>query len=134
MSKELSTRHLIGIKNITGDDIQRLMLVYSFGFMSIFLVFVLMYVNAYRKRVLLNLNEVELLSMRASLNMHLIYVAVAALSVVLAATGKDVLVTSAGWCYALLWPGQMINGIIFGRRIEKLTKLEAEPKVIDEKA
>lgn len=119
---------------ITGDDIQRLMLVYSMGFMSIFLVFGLMYLNAYRKRGLLNLNEVEILSTRASLNMHLIYVAVAVLSVALAATGRDFLVAAAGWCYALLWPGQMINGIYFGRRIEKLTKLETEPKVIDEKA
>lgn len=116
---------------ITGKDVQLLMLVYSAGFMSIFLVFSLLYLNAYRKRALMELNEVEVLSTRASLNMHIIYVAVAALSIGLAATGNWTLVAAAGWCYALLWPGQMINGIYYGRKIDRLTRAEPDQKGID---
>lgn len=116
---------------ITGNDIQQLMLVYSFGFMSIFLVFMLMYVNAYRKRALMELSEIEVLSTRASLNMHIIYVAVAALSVGLAATGRPALIAAAGWCYALLWPGQMINGIYFGKKIDRLAKANSDKNAID---
>ncbi len=119
---------------IAGADVPELMLVYSLGFLAIFAIFSLLYLHAYRLREQLELSEIEQVATRASIQMHLIYVAVSLLSAALAFTGSIYLAALAGWCYALLCPAQVINGVIMGRRIEKLTKLETEPKVIDEKA
>ncbi len=119
---------------ISMQDVPQLMLVYSLGFMSIFLVFALLYHNAYRKRAVLKLNEIEVLATRASLNSHIIYVAVALLSVALALTKSGPLVAAAGWCYALLWPLQMSNGIIYGKRIDKLVKSTEAQNAIDAQA
>lgn len=117
---------------ITAADTPKLMLIYSSGFVAIFLTFALMYIHAYRKRNLLQLNEVERVSTLASINMHLIYTGVALLSVIMAATGDQFWAAMAGWSYALLWPTQMTNGIVMGKKINRLCRQQADRNVIDE--
>ncbi len=116
---------------ISGADVPELMLVYSLGFLAIFTIFTLLYLHAYRLRDQLELNEIERIATRTSVQMHLIYVAVALLSAGLAFTGNVYLAALAGWCYALLCPAQIINGVIMGRRIERLQKQASSANAID---
>ncbi len=104
---------------ISGADVPTLMVVYSLGFLSIFAVMLLMYFHAYRNRERLELDEVEVLCTRTSINMYLIYVGFAVVSVILAATGNAVMAIVAGWIYAAMGLVQWINGIIMGKRIQR---------------
>ncbi|MBK7091302.1 MAG: DUF1211 domain-containing protein [bacterium] len=116
---------------IAGADVPELMLVYSLGFLAIFAIFSLLYLHAYRLREQLELNEIEQVATRASVQMHLIYVAVSILSAALALTGNIYLAALAGWSYALLCPAQAINGIMMGRKIERLQKQAENTNAID---
>jgi len=104
---------------ISSADVPTLMVVYSLGFLAIFAVMLLMYLHAYRNRERLELDRVEVLCTRASINMYLIYMGFAVISVIFAATGNAVLAIVAGWIYGAMGLVQWINGIIMGKRIRR---------------
>jgi uncharacterized membrane protein len=100
------------------DQVRLLYLVYGLGFGGVWCLYALLYVHALRKRVGLDLNEMELVQTRGALAESLIYVAVCALSITLAYT------TDSGWLpgviYFLLAPLQGFNGWWFGRKLPAL--------------
>ena len=95
-----------------------LMRIYASGFLSVFLVFALMYERAYRLRRELGLNEVESLETRLAVRHNLIMASVGALSFVLAFKNP----AWAGWSYFLLAPVLTIHGTVYGKRVRLLAE------------
>jgi uncharacterized membrane protein len=106
--------HLEGL-----HQVRVLYLIYGLGLAGVWGLYALLYVHALRKRAELQLNEAELIQTRALLGSNLVYIAVCALSILLAYT------TSVGWLpgfiYFLLGPLQAFNGWWFGRQLRAVT-------------
>src|SRR3979411_1587553 len=94
------------------------MRIYALGFVCVFLLFVLMYVHAYRLRRRLDLNPVEISVTRFSIQENVILALVGVTSFVVATRSPD----WAGWTYASIGPLLAIHGSIFGRRIRLLAE------------
>ena len=95
-----------------------LMRIYASGFISVFLLFALMYERAYKLRKELGLNEVESLETRLAVQQNLIMASVGALSFVLAFKNP----AWAGWSYFLLGPVLTIHGTVYGKRVRLLAE------------
>jgi uncharacterized membrane protein len=100
-----------------------LMRIYALGFVCVFLLFVLMYVHAFRMRRGLDLNPVEVLVTRFSIRENVILALVGVTSFVVAIRSPD----WAGWVYASIGPLLAIHGAIFGKRIRLLAEKLALP-------
>lgn len=99
-------------------DASVLMRIYAAGFISVFLLFALMYAHAYKLRKELGLNEVESLETRLAARENLIMASIGALSFVLAFKNP----AWAGWSYFLLAPALTIHGAVYGKRLRLLAK------------
>ena len=95
-----------------------LMRIYAAGFMSVFILFALMYAHAYKLRTQLGLNEVESLETRLALQENLVMASIGALSFVLAIKSP----AWAGWSYFLLAPVMSIHGSVYGKRVRLLAE------------
>jgi len=100
-----------------------LMRIYALGFVCVFLLFVLMYVHAYRLRRELDLNPVEISVTRFSIQENVILALVGVTSFVVAVRSPE----WAGWTYASIGPLMAVHGSIFGRRIRLLAEKLALP-------
>ena len=105
---------------IEASQVPLLMLIYGAGFVTIQLVFVLMYLRAYRLRTVLELDALELSVTREELQGFLLNVAVGLLSMAIAVLGGVDAIAWAGYAYILLFPLQTINGRVMGSRRRKL--------------
>ena len=97
-----------------------LMVIYGAGFVAVQVVFVLMYLRAYRLRAELELDALELSVTREELQGFLLNVAVGLLSIAIAVLGDVDTLSWAGYAYLLLFPLQAINGRVMGLRRKKL--------------
>jgi hypothetical protein len=68
----------------------------------------------------LGLDEVEVLLTRSSLYAHGIWIAIALMAIALSLVGGPRWVPIAGFSYALLGPTQALNGMVFGKRVERV--------------
>jgi uncharacterized membrane protein len=93
-----------------------LMVIYGAGFVAVQLVFVLMYLRAYRWRAALELDALELSVTREEIQSFLLNVAVGLLSMAIAIIGGVGALAWAGYAYLLLFPLQTINGRVMGSR------------------
>jgi uncharacterized membrane protein len=103
-----------------GADAGKLFIIYGLGFAGIFVVYVLMYVHAYRKREELGLNEFELHDTKTAMIMYSSHVAIGVLSAVLGATLEGFALNFAGWTYFLLGPASGGIGYWRGSQRHKL--------------
>ena len=110
---------------MTNDDWVSLMSIYSTGFLSVFVVFFLMQLNAYRKRLHLGLNAIELLITRQELWFFAIYIGFGLTSILLANSPIPKGSFWAGVIYALLGPVMGLYGYFAGRGRSKLKEQEA---------
>ncbi|MDQ3863804.1 MAG: TMEM175 family protein [Actinomycetota bacterium] len=101
---------------IEASQVPLLMLIYGAGFITIQLVFVLMYLRAYSLRGALGLGAHELSVTREEIQGYLLNIAVGLASVAIAVFGGEGLVSLAGYVYLLIFPLQMINGRIMASR------------------
>jgi uncharacterized membrane protein len=97
-----------------------LMVIYGAGFVAVQLVFVMMYLRAYRWRAALELDALELSVTREELQGFLLNVAVGLLSMAIAVLGGVGALAWAGYAYLLLFPLQAINGRVMGSRRKKI--------------
>ncbi len=104
---------------ITPGQSVPLMVIYSSGFLAVFAVFALLYVHAYRRRRDLDLDPVETYDTRTSIQYHLVFVGVAASSILLAAVGGAAATPWSGLVYFLLGPALGVHGALRGRRRKK---------------
>src|SRR6516225_3277536 len=95
-----------------------LMRIYAAGFISVFLLFALMYTRAYKVRSELGLNPAESLETRLAVQENLIIASIGLLSFLLALKNP----AWAGWVYFLLAPVLTIHGVVYGKRVRLLAE------------
>lgn len=97
-------------------QVRSLFVLYGAGYAAVFVVFVLLYLHAWKMRDRLALNEIERLRTYRSLINHSAMVAVGLVSLLLAVMLPPRFVTLAGWFYFSLAAYYTIAGTIFGKR------------------
>ncbi|HEX6732731.1 MAG TPA: TMEM175 family protein [Pyrinomonadaceae bacterium] len=99
-----------------------LMLIFSFGYLAVFAVFVLLHLHAYRKREQLELTEMERFDTRSSIQESGLNcgIALASISIVLFAGARYS--GLAGVCYMMTGLVMAVHGFIMGARRKKLEK------------
>ena len=107
------------------SDGPTLMTVYSVSIIAVFSLLAGMYAHAYRNRVRLQLDEVEILLTRSNLLYYAIWIGIAVFSIALSQIGGPAWVPLAGMSYALLGPLQAINGYLVGKRASAMREAEA---------
>jgi uncharacterized membrane protein len=105
---------------IEGHQWSSLMLIYGAGFVAVYLVFTLMYLNAYRQRESLELNELELFDTRAVLGCWLVLISIGLTSIALALVDTPKFVLFSGLMYWLIGPAMAAYWTISGRRRRRL--------------
>jgi hypothetical protein len=98
-----------------------LMIIYSAGYLAIAVVFVLLFLHAYRQRAQLTLSPLEVFDTRWSIYNTLFSGGVSVVSILLAWLGGAKLSSAAGLIYpALMFPGFTILGRLQGQRRHRL--------------
>jgi hypothetical protein len=98
-----------------------LMIIYSAGYLAIAVVFVLLFLHAYRQRAQLRLSPVEVFDTRWSIYNTLFSGGVSVVSILLAWLGGVKLSSAAGLIYpVLMFPGFTILGRLQGQRRHRL--------------
>jgi uncharacterized membrane protein len=97
-----------------------LMIIYSSGFLAVFAVFAMLYVHAYRRRRDLDLDPVEVYDTLTSIQYHMIFVGVAASSILCAAVGGAAATPWSGLVYFVLGPALGVHGALRGRNRKAL--------------
>ena len=105
---------------INNDQSQLLMIVYGAGYLTVFLLFGLLYYHALQKKEDLELNELEVFDTKSSIWGCMVHVMVASLSILIAVVGGNRMVGWSGLVYFLLGPAFTIHGMIGGKRRRKL--------------
>ena len=106
-------------KIISGSQMPTLMIIYGIGYISVFLIFALLYIHAYRQRESLNLNAIETHITREFIQRMFIYIAFGVFSICLAAVdllGVPVFGALSGWIYALIGPSIAIHATRMAKR------------------
>ncbi len=97
-------------------EIPQLMMIYGAGFALIFLLFVLLYLNAYRQRQRLDLNPVEVFETRQMILSNLLLTGIGLLSIAIAGLGGPTYTGLSGWTYLLTAPTIMLHRRWMGRQ------------------
>jgi hypothetical protein len=95
-------------------------LIYSLGFVAVFLMFTLLYAHAYRRRGSLELSSCEVFDTRQSIYHLAANAGVGLLSVGVAAFGGPAFAGKAGMVYLLTGVPHMIIGTMMGRKRRQL--------------
>lgn len=103
-----------------GDQMAVLMIIFGAGYVAVFGVFVLLYWHAYRRRSLLELNELEVFDTRVDIQESALNVAIGTISIALAALGRARLAGVAGMSYMLCPIVLTVHGTMMGKRRRKL--------------
>ncbi|HEY0406527.1 MAG TPA: TMEM175 family protein [Pyrinomonadaceae bacterium] len=109
-------------KMVENEQTATLMIIFGVGYVAAFLIFVLLYWHAYRKRVELELNELERFDTRNEMQESGINVVIGLISLALASIGGPRYASMAGIVYLLLGPAMGIHGFMMGARRRKLEK------------
>jgi hypothetical protein len=109
-----------------------LMLIFSAGYLAVFLVFVALYLHAYRKRSTLELSAIELFDTVNSIREMVLNCLIAIISISVILFGGPRFAGLAGMIYMLTGVAMGVNGTIMGRRRKMLERaynatLEADP-------
>lgn len=110
----------IGSTGLRGDELAVLFILYSLGFLLIFLFFAFMYRHAWKRRVLLKLDKKQQAEARFYFRHYLLFVIVATLSILCAWLGWGLRFGLPGWLYALLGPLCYAHGVWSEKRNLKL--------------
>jgi uncharacterized membrane protein len=108
-----------GFRDMSPDDGRLLLWSYSAGFAALFLVFMLLYWNVYRRRDEFQLTPRQVFEARIGIRTHAISAGVGLLSMVLAFVLPIRLLGLAGMIYALMGPLHWRNGVVIGRQRER---------------
>jgi hypothetical protein len=137
------TGHGIMVRLPTGEMVPalvegqwgRLMLIFDAGYIAVFVVFVLLYLNAYRRRAQLQLDRLELFDTWTEVQTNVMSVLVGALSaatVVFSASPRRA--AHSGVIYMLLAPILTIHGFVRGSQRRKVEGADLTESASTEKA
>lgn len=107
---------------LEGDQMASLMLIFGIGYLAVFVVFVLLYWHAYRKRAALDLNQLEVFDTRNSIQECALNCGVALFSMGLLLVGGPRFAGLSGISYMLTGVVMGVNGTVMGARRRKLEK------------
>jgi len=108
---------------ILQEQVPKLMLVYSGGYVALFVIFILLFLHAYALRGALALTRLEIFETRTSIGNCVINVGVGAISIAVALIGGVKYAGAAGLVYPLLlFPASTVFGVMTGRRRQLLTE------------
>lgn len=108
-----------------------LLLIFGVGYVAVFVVFVLLYLHAYRKRHALDLNELEVFDTRNSIQESLLNCAVGTISMAVAFFGGRYAMW-AGPVYMLVGALMAIHGVMMGKKRKRLELIVLkEPVEVD---
>ena len=102
------------------NQMSKMMIVFSIGYVAVFAVFTLLYWRALIKRAELELNPLEVLDTRTELEENILHMGVGLLSIGLASFNTRWFVALAGYCYALIGPVMTVHGRRAGKKRKKL--------------
>ena len=85
-------------------QVMQLLLIYSAGFIAVYLCFVLLYATALKKRQQLGLDELEIFDGRTMMRHYGLYIGVGILSIVLTLAEVGLTIGMPGWIYAFIGP------------------------------
>ncbi|HJR09413.1 MAG TPA: TMEM175 family protein [Pyrinomonadaceae bacterium] len=105
---------------VASNQMGKMMVVFSVGYVAVFAVFSLLYMRAYSKRAELELNQLEVLDTRAELEENLLHMGVGLVSIGLASQGDRMFAALAGYCYAMIGPVMTVHGMLAGKKRRKL--------------
>ena len=115
---------------LEGDQLASLMLIFGVGYLAVFVVFVLLYWHAYRKRAALELNQLEVFDTRNSIQECALNCGVALFSMSLLLIGGPKFAGLSGISYMLTGVVMGINGTVMGTRRRKLeNQFESDAEV-----
>ncbi|HTB24987.1 MAG TPA: TMEM175 family protein [Puia sp.] len=103
---------------ITAYQVPTLMMVYALGFIAIYLLFSLMYFNAYRKSTQMGFTPIKKFDCKSDIYKEIIMVSVGLCSLLFSFLFKDEKAGYAGLIYMLIFPAITIY-YIFRKRIRK---------------
>jgi len=109
-----------GLMIDSADQMAVLMIIFGAGYIAVFGVFVLLYWHAYRRRSLLELNDLEVFDTRVDIQESALNVAIGTISIALAALGRAKLAAVAGLTYMLCPIVLSVHGTLMGKRRRKL--------------
>jgi uncharacterized membrane protein len=93
-----------------------LMIIYSSGYLAVFLIFVILHLHAYRNKEYLELNPYEIFYTRYHIQVFLFHVAISLSSILISIFGGYELSSVAGYIYFLLGPILALHGWIMGKK------------------
>lgn len=106
----------------TADQPGTMMIIYSAGYISIFAVFVLLHLHAFRKREELELTDLEVFDTKVRIGDFLVFIAVGLISIsiifIMGSRGSAL----SGFSYFLIGIGMSVHRSIAGRRRKRLIK------------
>jgi uncharacterized membrane protein len=102
------------------EQVPTMLLVYGGGFAAVFAIFALLYLHAYRKRDVLELNELECFDTRSEFQENALMSLVGMFSIAIALTRNPRYMTLSGMSYWLIGPVMFIHGSLRGRRRKRL--------------
>jgi hypothetical protein len=105
---------------VQNEQVSALMIIFGVGYVAVFAIFVLLYLHAYRRRFVLNLNELEIFDTRTEIQESSISVGVGLLSISFAAIGGPRYANVAGLTYMLLGVLLSVHGAVRGKRRRRL--------------
>ena len=106
-------------------DWEPLMLVYSTGFIALYVIFALLYLHAYKLRDGLELSPMEVYETRGVVQENLLMIVVGLIAITLALVGQPML---SGMTFVLIGPGQSTLGFIHGRGRRRLDAASVAPQ------
>ena len=104
----------------SADQVAVLMIIFGAGYVAVFGVFVLLYWHAYRRRSLLDLNELEVFDTREDVQESALNVGIGTVSITLALVGRGRFAGLAGMTYMLCPIVLTLHGMIMGKRRRRL--------------
>ena len=104
-------------------QVANLMIIFGLGYIAVFAVFALLYWRAYRKRVELELNELETFGTRTDIRESLLNVSIGLVSLAIAIIGGGKYAGFAGMIYMVTPVVMTVHGKWNGSRRKKLEKL-----------
>jgi uncharacterized membrane protein len=103
---------------MTRGEWSELMMIYSAGFVALYIIFALLYLHAYRQRHVLELTSMEVYETRGVVQENVLMVVVGTAGLLFGAIGQPAL---AGMSYVLIAPLQTVLGIRHGRQRKRLS-------------
>jgi uncharacterized membrane protein len=102
--------------SVTPPQLARIFAIYGAGFVVLFTMFALLYLQAWRKRHELSLTPLDVFDTRASLGAHLVSASVGAIATGVALFAPMPFPVFSGFTYFLMGPAHWVFGVTSGRR------------------